>query len=270
MNRRLEILQFTATHRRLGGNTGDWLRNIFAPPCAALAARAIIERSQADGFHRVRLRGLGGVLFFPADLPLHYLYMTLAEQLYHWSWHRYEVPETQVGTEDIVFDCGSAEGLFAFLVRDRAREVHCFEPLPAYLAGLRRTFDGAANVHLVEAALSDRTGAGHFSEEGISSGLTQDTTAPRVAVTTIDAYVAEHGLQCGYIKADLEGHELAVLHGAAETIRRFRPRIAITTYHHPAHAEQIRDLLTSFRPDYRFRVRGVAPRFGCPVMLHAW
>jgi hypothetical protein len=63
---------------------------------------------------------------------------------------------------------------------------------------------------------------------------------------------------------------MAMLEGARETIRRCRPKIAITTYHRPDHAAKIGRLLRSIHPDYHIVVKGIENHWGSPVMLHAW
>ena len=53
-----------------------------------------------------------------------------------------------------------------------------------------------------------------------------------VPLTTIDKIVNELGLErVDFIKMDIEGAEVAALTGARETLRRFRPRLAIAVYH---------------------------------------
>jgi hypothetical protein len=49
-----------------------------------------------------------------------------------------------------------------------------------------------------------------------------------VAVTTLDAVVAALSIhRVDFIKADIEGWELALLRGAEQTLRRFRPAVLI-------------------------------------------
>ena len=49
-----------------------------------------------------------------------------------------------------------------------------------------------------------------------------------VALTTLDAVVAALGLaRVDFIKADVEGWELRLLHGGADSLRRFRPRLML-------------------------------------------
>ena len=51
-------------------------------------------------------------------------------------------------------------------------------------------------------------------------------------MTTIDAAVAKAAApRVDFIKMDIEGSELAALRGAEETIRRWRPKLAISLYH---------------------------------------
>jgi hypothetical protein len=50
--------------------------------------------------------------------------------------------------------------------------------------------------------------------------------ATTVRATTVDDFAAEtHDIRVGAIKTDVEGHDLAVLRGAGETIRRFGPLV---------------------------------------------
>ena len=64
----------------------------------------------ADNMLSVQIKGHPGKLYFSKDIPVRSLYQTLVEQLYRWHWHYYQLPQTRVGADDIVFDCGSAEG----------------------------------------------------------------------------------------------------------------------------------------------------------------
>jgi hypothetical protein len=73
-----------------------------------------------------------------------------------------------------------------------------------------------------------------------------------------------------YLKADLEGFELAMLRGAERTISRYRPKLAITTYHRADHASEIAAFLRRVEPRYRILTKGIDAVTGSPVMLHAW
>ena len=54
---------------------------------------------------------------------------------------------------------------------------------------------------------------------------------------------------------DIEGSEEAALRGAERLIKRFKPKLAISVYHHPAHLWRIPLLLQQFNPDYQFVLR---------------
>ena len=58
-----------------------------------------------------------------------------------------------------------------------------------------------------------------------------------------------------YNKIDTEGCEMEVLMGAAETIRRNRPKLAISIYHSDEHMLEIIEYIHEKYPDYRLYVR---------------
>ena len=73
-----------------------------------------------------------------------------------------------------------------------------------------------------------------------------------LAVTTIDALVAQLNLmRLDFIKMDIEGSETHALKGATDTLRRFKPRLAIGTYHRPGDLEGIHEIVLKTNPGYR-------------------
>ena len=72
----------------------------------------------------------------------------------------------------------------------------------------------------------------------------------------LDTYVNKKDLPCvDYIKLDIEGAELDMLHGAAKTIARWKPKMAISAYHKPEDLWTLALYIKSIRPDYEFKFR---------------
>lgn len=58
-----------------------------------------------------------------------------------------------------------------------------------------------------------------------------------------------------FIKLDIEGSELKALHGMSETIKRYRPVLAIAVYHRPEDIVEIPNYIKSLVPEYKFFLR---------------
>lgn len=75
-------------------------------------------------------------------------------------------------------------------------------------------------------------------------------------VVTLDSYVREHNLpSVDFIKLDVEGAELDVLKGAATTIARYKPILALSAYHKWDDFWTLMNFVKSIRPDYEFAMR---------------
>jgi FkbM family methyltransferase len=206
-------------------------------------------------------------------MDIRLLEVVVCEQLFSWNWHYYQIPETAVHPGDVVFDCGAAEGLFSYLVREQAECVYCFEPLAEFHPALRATFAANHNVHVVGVALSHQPGEGFLDGGGLEATLVPDRGPGQniqVHVESVDSFCDKHKVEPTYIKADLEGHELEFLKGAAETIRRQRPKLAITTYHRKGDANRLSSYVKHIDGRYSFRFRGLEANWGEPVLMHAW
>ena len=270
MKRRIELIKYTLLKRTLGGPLKNWLLNCLGPTCSMLAKHCIEGMTLVGDYQKVKLKNVDDHLFFKQTLSLRSLYQTIAEQFYDWQWHYYQIPQTTVEADDVVFDCGCAEGIFTFLNRHSAKHIYAFEPLPEYVEGLEQTFKDADNVSIVNYALGAEPGTAYLKQCGIASTITAEKTDLKIKISTIDDFCETSGIQPTYIKADLEGYEMNLLSGAANTIRTCKPKIAITTYHIESHARDIADYLMGLNPAYTIKVKGIEERHGAPVMLHAW
>ncbi len=105
--------------------------------------------------------------------------------------------------------------------------------------------------------------------DALSGSISSDVEGSNeVSIETIDKIIGDKPIT--FLKADIEGFELTMLRGAAQTIIRNRPRIVITTYHDENDAEQIIDFILSLVPEYSFKRRGIFHKQGKPVTVHFW
>lgn len=142
-------------------------------------------------------------------------------------------------TGAVVFDVGANVGLTAAMAAMKADRVYAFEPSPTTFSYLSSTIEISAISERVEAyncGLGDRNGELNFFEDQTSGSashlITSDTLARqssiKVPVQTLDHFVSQKSIdRLDLIKIDVEGFEIDVLRGAAETIRRLRPSALI-------------------------------------------
>lgn len=127
-----------------------------------------------------------------------------------------------------------------------ADQVVTVEAVPAMAHLLRRAFP---QVQVVQAAASDRCGetdiwiphVGPYA--GVSSVENSLGIPVKVPQITLDSLEIEH---VSFIKMDIEGHELAALHGARETIERDHPVLIVELEERHRPIAPVLELLGSF------------------------
>ncbi|MDR0522244.1 MAG: FkbM family methyltransferase, partial [Planctomycetaceae bacterium] len=81
----------------------------------------------------------------------------------------------------------------------------------------------------------------------------------------------ENNVNPGCIKMDIEGLESAAIHGAAETIKKFKPVLLISIYHTPDDFFSIKPFIEDLNLGYRFLIRKLSPkRLDAETMLIGW
>ncbi|MCO6679215.1 FkbM family methyltransferase [Cutibacterium avidum] len=190
--------------------------------------------------------------------------------MYSFVKRQYECPGIgfSAGPGDHVVDAGACYGDTALTFADQVRpngSVYSFEMVPENLSVMRENLkqnpDLASRVTVFSRPLGARdgvacrinTGRAGASVSTVGSDADVDESEPSVATMSIDA-LHQRGLlaRVDMIKMDIEGAEVEALKGAEQTIRKFRPRLAICIYHSPEDFEAIPRLIDSFGQDYRF------------------
>lgn len=75
-----------------------------------------------------------------------------------------------------------------------------------------------------------------------------------VPITTIDKYCKENNIKYDFLKMDIEGAELSALKGGIETIKKYRPQLAISIYHSTNDFIDIPQYLNNILENYTFRL----------------
>jgi len=183
----------------------------------------------------------------------------------------YSIPECRVEEGDIVFDVGAHMGFFSYHAKlCGAKSIYAFEPNPYVREILtkHKSLWGFLDLNIYDLALYSEEGELDLSipENPLASIATVNREGTvlekfryrakiRVVATTIDKFVRRNAIpHVNFIKIDAEGSEREIIKGAKETIKRFKPKMAIAAYHLPDDKKVIPELVLSIRDDYKFKL----------------
>ena len=250
----------------------DWggvLREIFSShsQTPSYPQLHLLREENSLGCYRVREREVWFPLGFdPSFLGLMYEEI-FVQKVYEYSGCRIHPGEW-------VVDAGACEGFFSLYALERGANVLAFEPVPEIAGALERTLKeyikaGRAKVYPFGLGRErEEKTIFLFSAFAASNTLNQEVTGchlergmkvdreERVLIVPLDEVVSNLNLPISFLKADVEGFERELLLGAQETIRRYKPRLSICTYHLPDDWREIPRIVESFGMGYRIKFRG--------------
>lgn len=180
----------------------------------------------------------------------------------------YQHKEVFLREGDVVFDCGANIGIFTIMasriIKEQGRII-CIEPEPLIAETLHKNLamnSLTGKTYVVRSLLSETCGAGRIALDTERFTMSRSVELipfknkrfkySEVTCTTIDHIVEEIPLEkVDFIKMDIEGFEVYALLGAQKTIMRFKPRLAISTYHKFDDFYKIPLLIKSLHPGYK-------------------
>ena len=143
--------------------------------------------------------------------------------------------------------------------------MHTFEPAEGNRALLARNLSLnpslSGRVEVWSEPLAHESGIPVWIPHTLGAGVTMQTNPDRgdggqmvqLSTDSVDRLVRDGQIpRVDFLKVDVEGADLGVLEGAAETIRSQRPRIAIACYHRPDDLVTLPDFVASLGVSYRW------------------
>lgn len=155
----------------------------------------------------------GKRLYFPVNFneeKVKEYYLGLLSEQDVCSPHRYENKKFNVNGKEVIADIGAAEGIWALKYAQKAKKIYLFECDEKWIAALKKTFEPyKKKTVIVNKYVSDKSKGNQI---------------------TIDDFF--RGKQIDFIKADIEGQELAMLKGGVKTFAKQKNIKVITCAYH--------------------------------------
>ncbi len=141
--------------------------------------------------------------------------------------------------DQLTLDIGANWGAYAYVASKFSGKVHCFEPQPGLARVLQRGVGRSANVVVHNVAVSNASGWAEMriprNDIGYSTiepenrleekaDLSKGIAVVRVMTQRLDELALS---RVGFVKIDVEGHEIEVLQGGLELLARDKPSLIV-------------------------------------------
>ncbi len=117
---------------------------------------------------------------------------------------------------------------------------------------LKKTTEKYHDCTIIKCATGDHNSVAKFDSKGVL-GSSFGECGDEIEIKKLDDILAD--IHPTLIKMDIEGAELDTLRGAAEVIKRDKPKLAVCIYHKPEDIIEIPKYIHSLVPEYKFKVR---------------
>ena len=175
----------------------------------------------------------------------------------------------KISNDEVFIDGGAFVGdtLREFIKFGKGK-IYAFEPNPENFRQLLKLRKDIPNLICINKGLWVEPNTLYFkSAIATSAGsITEDATEIRVQVDSIDNVLK--GDKATFIKMDIEGAELMALKGSENTIKKYKPKLAISVYHRKDDLLTIPQYIKSISDSYRLYLRSHLP-YTMELVLYA-
>lgn len=167
-----------------------------------------------------------------------------------------------INNNDNIIEGGIFDGITSSKIAKYLQDwiVYAFDPLSE---NEKYELLNNRKIKIIRQALWSKVRNLYFINNGAGSYVAEDifprdimTNYSTIKATTVDYFISNNKLaKFDFLKLDVEGAELNVLYGAIESIKQFRPQLAISIYHSLDDFFSIPHLLMSELSNYNFQIR---------------
>lgn len=161
----------------------------------------------------------------------------------------------KLSRDEIYFDAGAFTGdtVSEFIENVNSyKKIYAAEPDPKNFKKLRASCEKYENISIFNTAVTDKRGEMLFSFHG-GRNSSSDKNGKTVKCETIDGLAG--GKEITYIKLDVEGMEKEAVEGAAETIKKYKPKLLVSCYHRSEDIFSLPLQILGIRNDYKVYIR---------------
>ena len=170
--------------------------------------------------------------------------------------------EHEKGVEEVFLDVGSYDGMtskqFMEWCDDEYEKIYAIEGNANMCKIMSKNFEMDSRVEIVNKLIGEKVGSAFFENnlldpEGSKIVESGSEKVRWIEMTTIDELLK--GKKCTFIKLDIEGAEEMALVGAANTIKKYKPKLAISAYHLDSDLFRLPKLIKELNGEYKLYLR---------------
>jgi len=169
-------------------------------------------------------------------------------------------------SREIFVDCGAYVGdtveQYLYMKEGVFGEIYAFEPESGNVNALSKRVERLKSewniaedrIHIINSAVGKEDGRLFVINDmgGLGAKVTDTPSDNEIQICGIDSFFKD--IPVGFLKADVEGYELDILEGAAATIKKHKPLLAICIYHRSSDLYKIPIFIKRLNENYRINI----------------
>lgn len=168
-------------------------------------------------------------------------------------------------------DAGAYDGKdsirFIKSIKEAEYKVWAFEPDIYQYIICKKELEKYPNINILNLGLGEKISKSNITMLNNSGSYLGSGDGVEILITTIDEIILDEKID--YIKMDIEGYEEKALIGAMETIKNYKPKLAVCVYHKRNDIFRIPKMLLDINPEYKFKMGHYSIR-GVDTVLYAY